>query len=55
MDQQAGVGAATDRTVQAHGEIFEVISPHTEQSIAEVTAAGPADVEVAVNCRPRGL
>ena len=49
MDQQAGVGAATDRTVQAHGEIFEVISPHTEQSIAEVTAAGPADVEVAVN------
>jgi acyl-CoA reductase-like NAD-dependent aldehyde dehydrogenase len=29
--------------------VFEVISPHTEQSIAEVAAAGPADVEAAVN------
>ena len=32
---------------QAH--VFEVISPHTEQSIAEVAAAGPADVDAAVN------
>ena len=30
-------------------EVFEVISPHTEQSIAELAAAGPADVDAAVN------
>jgi acyl-CoA reductase-like NAD-dependent aldehyde dehydrogenase len=35
--------------VQAHGKVFEVISPHTGEAIAEVTAAGPADVESAVN------
>ncbi len=35
--------------VQAHGKVFEVISPHTEEAIAEVTAAGPADVESAVH------
>jgi acyl-CoA reductase-like NAD-dependent aldehyde dehydrogenase len=29
--------------------VVEVISPHTELSIAEVAAAGPADVETAVN------
>ena len=29
--------------------VFQVISPHTEQSIAEVAAAGPADVEAAVS------
>ena len=28
--------------------VFHVISPHTEQSIAEVAASGPADVESAV-------
>jgi acyl-CoA reductase-like NAD-dependent aldehyde dehydrogenase len=28
--------------------VFEVISPHTEESIAEVTEAGPADVDAAV-------
>jgi acyl-CoA reductase-like NAD-dependent aldehyde dehydrogenase len=28
--------------------VFDVISPHTEQSIAQVAAAGPADVEAAV-------
>ena len=48
MDQNARVGIA-DRRVQAHGEVFDVISPHTEESIAEVAAAGPADVEAAVN------
>jgi len=48
MDQNRGVGIA-GRTVQAHGEVFDVISPHTEESIAEVTAAAPADVEAAVN------
>ena len=48
MDQNAMVGIA-DRTVQAHGKVFDVISPHTEESIAEVAAAGPADVEAAVN------
>jgi acyl-CoA reductase-like NAD-dependent aldehyde dehydrogenase len=35
--------------VQAHGKVFEVISPHTGESIAEVTAAGPADVDLAVS------
>jgi acyl-CoA reductase-like NAD-dependent aldehyde dehydrogenase len=29
--------------------VFQVISPHTEQSIAEVSAAGPAEVDNAVN------
>jgi acyl-CoA reductase-like NAD-dependent aldehyde dehydrogenase len=28
--------------------VFDVISPHTEQSIAQVTAAGPGEVEAAV-------
>jgi acyl-CoA reductase-like NAD-dependent aldehyde dehydrogenase len=28
--------------------VFDVISPHTEQSIAQVAAAGPAEVEAAV-------
>jgi acyl-CoA reductase-like NAD-dependent aldehyde dehydrogenase len=48
MDQIRGVGIA-GRTVQAHGEVFHVVSPHTEESIAEVAAATPADVEAAVN------
>jgi acyl-CoA reductase-like NAD-dependent aldehyde dehydrogenase len=47
MDQSRGVGIA-GRTVQAHGEVFHVVSPHTEESIAEVVAAAPADVEAAV-------
>ncbi|OBJ48406.1 aldehyde dehydrogenase [Mycobacterium sp. 1423905.2] len=29
--------------------VFEVISPHTEQAIAEVTAATPADIDAAVS------
>ncbi|HEY8527609.1 MAG TPA: aldehyde dehydrogenase [Acidimicrobiales bacterium] len=37
-------GAWSDAT----GDVFEVISPHTEQPIARVTAAGPADVDRAV-------
>lgn len=37
------------------GQVFEVISPHTEQSIAEVTAAGPADVDAAVNAARTAL
>ena len=49
MNQNPGVVNAAGRTVQAHGRVFEVISPHTEKSIAEVTAAGPADVDAAVN------
>ena len=48
MDQNAMVGIA-DRTVQAHGKVFDVISPHTEESIAEVTAAAPGDVDLAVS------
>ena len=34
---------------------FDVISPHTEESIAEVTAAGPADVDVAVSAARAAL
>jgi acyl-CoA reductase-like NAD-dependent aldehyde dehydrogenase len=36
-------------TVRSQAKVIEVISPHTEQSIAEVAAAGPADVDDAVN------
>ncbi len=35
--------------VRSQAKLIEVISPHTEQSIAEVAAAGPADVDDAVN------
>jgi acyl-CoA reductase-like NAD-dependent aldehyde dehydrogenase len=35
--------------MRSRAEVFEVISPHTEQSIAEVAAAGPAEVDAAVN------
>jgi aldehyde dehydrogenase (NAD+) len=34
--------------MRSQTEVFEVISPHTEQSIAQVAAAGPADVDTAV-------
>jgi acyl-CoA reductase-like NAD-dependent aldehyde dehydrogenase len=49
MDQNPRAGLAESRTVQTHGEVFEVISPHTEEPIAEVTAAAPADVGLAVS------
>ena len=48
MDQNRGARLAQSRTVQTHGEVFEVISPHTGEPIAEVTAAAPADVDSAV-------
>src|SRR5882757_1685127 len=48
MNQNGGMRIA-GRNVQAHGKVFDVISPHTEKSIAQVAAAGPADVEAAVN------
>ena len=48
MNQSRGVGVA-GRTMRAHGTVFDVISPHTEESIAEVAAAGPADVDAAVD------
>jgi acyl-CoA reductase-like NAD-dependent aldehyde dehydrogenase len=35
--------------------VFEVISPHCEESIAEVAAAGPADVDAAVNAARAAL
>jgi acyl-CoA reductase-like NAD-dependent aldehyde dehydrogenase len=34
---------------RSQAKVMEVISPHTEQAIAEVAAAGPADVDEAVN------
>jgi acyl-CoA reductase-like NAD-dependent aldehyde dehydrogenase len=37
------------------GNIFEVISPHTEEPIAEVTEAGPADVDAAVTAARAAL
>ncbi|OBF79976.1 aldehyde dehydrogenase [Mycobacterium sp. 852002-51163_SCH5372311] len=43
----------TDR-VQS-GTTFHVVSPHTGQAIAEVTAAGPADVDAAVNAARAAL
>jgi acyl-CoA reductase-like NAD-dependent aldehyde dehydrogenase len=35
--------------VRSQAKVIEVISPHTEQAIAEVAAAGPADVDDAVS------
>ncbi len=49
MDRNDVATIAERRTVQTHGEVFDVISPHTEESIAEVTAAAPADVDAAVS------
>ncbi|OBB67815.1 aldehyde dehydrogenase [Mycobacterium sp. 852014-50255_SCH5639931] len=48
MEQDHGLRIAPGRSVLSHGGVFEVISPHTEESIAEVAAAEPADVEAAV-------
>ena len=48
LDRNDVATIAERRTVQTHGEVFDVISPHTEESIAEVTAAAPADVDAAV-------
>lgn len=31
--------------MQSPAEVLDVISPHTEQPIGEVAAAGPADVD----------
>src|SRR5947209_6982606 len=49
MDRNPVATIAERRTVQTHGDVFNVISPHTEESIAEVTAAAPADVDAAVS------
>jgi acyl-CoA reductase-like NAD-dependent aldehyde dehydrogenase len=48
MDRKRGARLAESRTVQTHGGVFEVISPHTGEPIAEVAAAAPADVDLAV-------
>lgn len=37
------------------GEVFEVVSPHTEQAVAEVTAASPDDVDAAVDAARAAL
>ncbi|TDK91411.1 aldehyde dehydrogenase [Mycobacterium paragordonae] len=37
------------------GQDFQVISPHTEEPIAQVPAAGPADVDAAVNAARTAL
>jgi acyl-CoA reductase-like NAD-dependent aldehyde dehydrogenase len=48
MDHNLGLRtAASDRTRPQAG-VVQVISPHTEEPIAEVDAAGPADVDTAV-------
>jgi acyl-CoA reductase-like NAD-dependent aldehyde dehydrogenase len=49
MDQNPGFRIARGRTVLSQEKVFQVISPHTEQPIAEVAAAGPADIDAAVN------
>ncbi|OBI72485.1 aldehyde dehydrogenase [Mycobacterium asiaticum] len=37
------------------GHVFEVVSPHTEQPVAEVTAASPDDVDAAVDAARAAL
>src|SRR5947209_3008470 len=49
MNQESGLRIAQGRAAQSQGKVFEVISPHTEQPIAEVAAAQPADVDAAVS------
>lgn len=55
MEQDLGLRIAPGRCVLAHADAFEVISPHTEEPIAEVAAAGPADVEAAVGAARAAL
>ncbi|WP_082968501.1 aldehyde dehydrogenase [Mycobacterium scrofulaceum] len=55
MSQDLGPRIVPGRFVLAHGEAFHVISPHTEETIAEVTAAGPADVDAAVSAARAAL
>ncbi len=55
MEQDHGSRIASSPSVLAHAETFEVISPHTEEPIAEVAAAGPADVEAAVGAAHAAL
>ncbi len=55
MDQNLGLRVARGRSVLSHAEVFEVISPHTEEPIAEVAAAGPTDVEAAVGAARAAL
>ncbi|CQD12484.1 aldehyde dehydrogenase [Mycobacterium europaeum] len=55
MEQNHGSRIASSPSVLAHAETFEVISPHTEEPIAEVAAAGPADVEAAVGAAHAAL
>jgi acyl-CoA reductase-like NAD-dependent aldehyde dehydrogenase len=49
MNQNSGVRLAGNGAPQLHGEVFHVVSPHTEESIADVAAAGWADVDLAVH------
>jgi acyl-CoA reductase-like NAD-dependent aldehyde dehydrogenase len=50
MNHKVEVRVAQSSSVQAaQGGVFHVISPHTEEPIAEVGAAGPGDVDAAVN------
>lgn len=55
MGQDLGLRIAPNSCVLSHAESFEVISPHTEEPIAEVAAAGPEDVEAAVNAARAAL
>ena len=55
MGQDLGLRIAPNSCVFSHAEAFEVISPHTEEPIAEVAAAGPEDVEAAVNAARAAL
>lgn len=55
MSQDLGPRIASGRFALAHAEAFQVISPHTEETIAEVAAAGPADVDAAVSAARASL
>ena len=48
MDHNLGVQITSSQSVSTGPGVFPVISPHTEEPIAEVTVAGPAEVDAAV-------
>lgn len=55
MEHDLGPRVAAGSSVRSHAAAFEVISPHTEQPIAEVAAAGPEDLDAAVSAARAAL
>ena len=48
MDHNLGVQITSSQSVSTGPGVFPVISPHTEEPIAEVSVAGPTEVDTAV-------